>query len=131
MNAREAFRHGRSLYRRGLREPARVVDERLTRSGRNPNGLRHVRPLCDQGTAVACRVDPRAITYLGRRAPERTTSVPRWHYRRDVAPMFELRAGGERAPVPLSVERKRRALAGLRGRLLDARIHGLTYTAED
>lgn len=129
MIARIAFRRARSLYRRGLREPAVHCPGEPELAARNAWARPSIRrPLCEQGTAIACRIDQRAITFLGRRPPERNVSVPRWHYQRATAPMFDWRANGERVPVPPCRQRKARALQELRGRLNDARCHGLTYT---
>lgn len=78
--AKATFRAARSLYRQGLREPASVRDERLTRSGRNSQALYSIRPKCDRAVAMVAGIDDRAPAYLGPNVQMRVVSLPRYHY---------------------------------------------------
>jgi hypothetical protein len=106
VSARASFLAARSLYRRGLREPAAHSRGNPDIAYRNawarPSSRR---PLCDEAVAQASRLNPRCAEFLGRRDEPRMVSAARL--------MFEY----DNPPMDTGHPYKRQALQKLRSRL--------------
>lgn len=125
MTARATFRQARSLYRRGLREPAvryegapQSPNARILNSWARPS---YGRPLCDQATALAWQLSPRCILFLGARDEKPMVSGPRAQFERENPCQIDYGPLGNRRDV--SYPYRRQALRELSARLFHARIY--------
>jgi len=85
MNARSQWLAARRLYRISAADPGFSYDNTMTRSGRNPFARGHVNPTRNEAIALASRLNPECIRFLGPRDERPMTSELRQQWQHNSA----------------------------------------------